>query len=127
MDSASGVVPMLAQNNLSKLVDLDKISIVKRNKMNLREFYNNFAGNYYSKYYLALKAEQRVVFRKTLDKLISRAKLANLATMRERFNKNGLSAGEKQHLNILEKLFNIRLDNLVNSKRSIIQVLEGKQ
>ena len=127
MDSASGVVPMLAQNNLSKLVDLDKISIVKRNKMNLREFYNNFAGNYYSKYYLALKAEQRVVFRKTLDKLISRAKLANLATMRERFNKNGLSAGEKQHLNILEKLFNVRLDTLVNSKRSIIQILEGKQ
>jgi hypothetical protein len=124
MESASGTVPMLAQNNLSKLVDLDKISIVKRNKMNIKEFYNNFTGNYYSKYYLALKAEQKVVFRKTLDKLISRAKAASLAVMRERFNKNGLSAGEKQHLNILEKLFDVRLESLVNSKRSIIEMLE---
>ena len=95
--------------------------------MNLKEFYNNFSGNYYSKYYLALKAEQKVVFRKTLDKLISRAKAASLATMRERFSKNGLSAGEKQHLNILEKLFDVRLETLVNSKRSIIEMLEGRQ
>lgn len=126
MDSAAGVVPMLAQNNLSKLTDLDKISITKRNKINILKFYNNFVGNYYSEYYMNLKADQRVIFRKNIDKLISRAKLYNLKLTRERFKKNGVSVGEEQHLAILEKLFSARIDSLTQSKRSIIQLLEGR-
>ena len=126
METASGPTPMLAQNILSQLMDLDKISITKRNKINLLKFYTNFTGAYYSKYYLALKLEQRVVFRKTLDAIIKRAKSASLATMRERFKKDGLSIGELQHLAILEKLFTNRLESLFGSKRSIIELLEGR-
>ena len=47
--------------------------------------------------------------------------------MRARFEKNGLSVGEKQHLEIVFKLFTNRLDSLSGSKRSIIKLLEGKK
>ena len=127
MDSASGIVPMLAENTISELADLDKISITKRTKMNIEEFYRGSSGLYFSKYYQELKAEQRIIFRKTLDKLITRLKLINLANMRARFEKNGLSVGEKQHLEIVFKLFTNRLDSLSGSKRSIIKLLEGKK
>ena len=127
MDSSSGIVPMLAENTISKLADLDKISITKRTKMNIEEFYRGSSGLYFSEYYRKLKAEQRIIFRKTLDKIITRARLNNLTNMRARFEKNGLSIGEKQHLAILFKLFTNRIDSLSGSKRSIIKLLEGKK
>ena len=127
MDSASGVTPMLAQNNLSKLTDLDKISITKRTKLNILDFYKNFSGNYYSAYYLQLQASQRVLFRKSINTLITRAKSVNFAILRERYKKNGLSIGESQHLAILEKIFKFRLESLENSRRAILTMLEGEK
>ena len=127
MDSASGVIPMLAQNNLSKLAELDKISITERTKLNILDFYNNFSGNYYSTYYLQLQSNQRILFRKSINTLITRAKSVNFAILRERYKKNGFSIGESQHLAILEKIFKFRLESLENSRRSILTMLEGKK
>jgi hypothetical protein len=45
--------------------------------------------------------------------------------LRRRFERDGLSVGEKTHLAIVERLFENRLNTLSNSKRSIVEMLKG--
>lgn len=120
-----GAVPMLAQNITSGLVDLDKIQISKRTKMTIAGFYEGSSGPSYSDYYNNLKQEQQLVFRKYIESLIKRARSFKMNELRRRFERDGLSAGEKTHLSIVETLYENRLNTLSNSKRSLVEMLKG--
>jgi len=120
-----GEVPVLAQNFTSGLVDLSKIEITKRMKLGIAGLYGVEGTVDYSKYYKELKIEQQIVFRKFLDSLIRRAREFEVRELRRKLNIGGLSDGEKQHLEIIGKIYAIRLDLLTSSKRSIIDYLRG--
>lgn len=123
--TVDGEVPVLAQNFTSGLVDLSKIEITKRMKMGIASLYGMEGTVDYSKYYQELKVEQQIVFRKFLDSLIRRAKEFEVRELRRRLNSGGLSEGEKQHLEIIGKIYTMRLTLLMSSKRSIIDYLRG--
>ena len=125
LTTPEGAVPMLAQNVTSGLVDLDKIQISKRTKMNIAGFYQGENGARYSEYYNNLKQEQQVAYRKHIEALLKRARSFKMNELRRRFEKDGLSDGEKTHLSIVETLYKNRLDTLSNSKRNIVEMLKG--
>lgn len=125
LTTPEGAVPMLAQNVTSGLVDLDKIQISKRTKMNIAGFYQGENGARYSEYYNNLKQEQQVAYRKHIETLLKRARSFKMNELRRRFEKDGLSDGEKTHLSIVETLYKNRLDTLSNSKRNIVEMLKG--
>ena len=120
-----GEVPVLAQNFTSGLVDLSKIEITKRMKMGIAGLYGMEGTVDYSKYYKELKVQQQIVFRKFLDSLIRRAKEFEVRELRRKLNSGGLSDGEKKHLEIIGKIYTVRLDLLLSSKRAIVDYLRG--
>lgn len=123
--TVDGEVPVLAQNFTSGLTDLSKIEITKRMKMGIASLYGMEGTVDYSKYYRELKVEQQIVFRKFLDSLIRRAKEFEVRELRRRLNSGGLSDGERQHLEIIGKIYTMRLNLLLSSKRAIIDYLRG--
>jgi hypothetical protein len=125
MVTPDGAVPMLAQNVTSGLTDLDKIDINKRINLRIEAYFKSAGIPDYSKYYTTLKSEQQVNFRKYVDKLIKDARTFKLANLRKMLESGGLSEGEKDHLNIVEKLFSNRLETLSNSRRTIVEILKG--
>jgi hypothetical protein len=125
LTTPEGAVPMLAQNVTSGLIDLDKIEISKRTKMSIAGFYAGSNGPSYSEYYNNLKQDQQVAYRKHIEALIKKARSFKMNELRRRFEKDGLSAGEKTHLSIVETLYKNRLETLSNSKRNIVEMLKG--
>jgi hypothetical protein len=79
----------------------------------------------YSDYYQALKAEQRIIFMRYLSQLINRARKFNPRNFSDSMNQYGMSDGEKIHLNILEKLFETRLDVLKGQKNTLRRLITG--
>lgn len=110
------------QNSTSGLIDLSKIEITKRMNMRIDDFYATQLTPAYSEYYQSLKAQQRAAFMKFLSLTIQRARKFNSLNFQQSLSKYGLSEGEKIHLNILNKLFDTRLENL-NSGRNILKKL----
>lgn len=116
---------VLGQNSTSGLVDLSKIEITKRMKMRIDDFYASQLTPSYSDYYQALKAEQRVIFMRYLSELINRARKFNPNSFTDSMNQYGMSDGEKIHLNIIEKLFESRLDVLRGQKNTLRRLITG--
>lgn len=114
------------QNATSGLIELSKIEITKRMKMRLDEFYSGQLSPSYSDYYQALKAEQRIIFMKYLTQLINRARSFDPAKFRDSVGQYGLSEGERIHLNIVEKLFDTRLEVLSNQKNVLRSLIVGE-
>jgi hypothetical protein len=125
LETSEGISPMLAQNTTSGLIELSKIEIAKRTKMTISDFYQGAGGPGYSEYYNQLKQDQQIAYRKYIESLLKRARSFKMNDLRRRFERDGLSAGEKTHLAIIEKLFENRLNTLSNSKRSIVEMLKG--
>lgn len=119
------VVPVLAQNTTSGLTALDKIQIDKRMKLNIGAFYEDNSGLRYSEYYSSLKKEQQVLFRRYIESLIQKARAFRMVNLRERLAKDGLTQGEQAHLNIIDKMYEMRLDLLSTSKRQLLDILKG--
>jgi hypothetical protein len=126
LETASGTVPMLAQNTTSGLIALADIEITKRTKMNIEEYYVSLGIPRYSEYYNTLRGEQQVMMRKSIDSYIRRAMSFSVADLRNRLNPNGLTIGEKNHLSIIGKLYENRLESLTTRKRTIAEILKGK-
>lgn len=118
---------VLGQNSTSGLTDLSKIEITNRMKMRLEDFYSTQLTPSYSDYYQALKAEQRIIFMKYLSELINRARKFNPKNFKDSMNQYGLSEGEKIHINILEKLFESRLDVLKGQKNTLRRLVTGAE
>lgn len=127
MSTSNGNVPMLAQNTTSGLIELSKIQISKRSKMTIAEFYGESEKIDYSSYYAALVADQQIAYKKFVESLLRRAKSFKMNDLRGRLNSDGLSDGEKIHLNIMEKIFETRLNMLTASRASINSMLRGKK
>jgi hypothetical protein len=125
LETPEGISPMLAQNTTSGLIELSKIEIAKRTRMTVDEFYQGVGGPGYSEYYNQLKQDQQIAYRKYIESLLKRARSFKMNELRRRFERDGLSPGEKTHLSIIEKLFENRLETLSNSKRSIVEMLKG--
>ena len=125
MQTMDGVTPMLAVNTTSGLVDLDKIQITKRTKMNIAEFYQESGKINYSDYYQQLKIEQQLLFRKVVESLLKRARSFKINELRTRMDNDGLSVGELAHIKIVEKLFTARVDSLSTQKKKLIEMLKG--
>ncbi len=116
---------VLGQNSTSGLTDLSKIEITKRMQMRIEDFYSSQLTPAYSDYYQALKAEQRIIFMRYLSQLINRARKFNPRNFSDSMNQYGMSDGEKIHLNILEKLFETRLDVLKGQKNTLRRLITG--
>jgi hypothetical protein len=116
---------MFGQNLTSGLTDLSKIEITKRMKMAIDDFYNSGTQIDYSEYYLSLKIEQQLAFRRAIEQSITRAKSFRLAELKRKLNGDGLSQGEINHFKILEKIYDSRLAVLVSSKKMLLNYLKG--
>lgn len=125
LDTADARRLVLGQNSTSGLIDLSKLEITKRMNMRIDEFYLSQLTPSYSDYYQALKSEQRIIFMKYLSELINRAKRFNPKSFSDSLSQYGLSTGEKIHINILEKLFETRLDVLKNQKNTLRKIFSG--
>lgn len=125
MQTVDGIRPMVADNTTSGLVDLSKIEITKRTKMNIAEFYGEPQKINYSEYYQQLKIEQQLVYRKMVESLLKRARSFKLRDLRSRLDVDGLTPGEINHLKIVDKLFSTRVDLLTNQKNQLIKLLKG--
>jgi hypothetical protein len=127
MDSANGTVPMLARNTTSGLVDLSKIQISKRSKLTIADFYGEPDKIDYSAYYNSLREEQKVIYKKFIDSLLRRAKSFKMRDLKSRLDVDGLSDGEKIHLNIMEKIYETRLNMLLASRVALSAALRGRK
>lgn len=125
VDTADGTRAVLAENTTSGLIDLSKIEITKRMKMRLNDFYGSGLTPAYSDYYQALRAEQRILFIKLISQMINRARSFNPRKFSSDMNGYGMSAGEKIHLNIIQKLFASRLDVLQSQKQTLRSIISG--
>lgn len=112
-------------NTTSGLADLSKIEITARMKMRIEDFYASQLTPSYSDYYQALKAEQRIIFMRYLSQLINKAKKFNPKNFSSSMNPYGISDGEKIHLNIVEKLFESRLEVLNAQKSTLRRIISG--
>lgn len=125
MQTVDGISPMVADNTTSGLTDLSKIEITKRTKMSIAEFYGEPGKINYSEYYKQLKIEQQLIYRKMVESLLKRARSFKLRDLRARLDVDGLSQGEVNHLKIVEKLFDSRVESLSNQKNQLIKLLKG--
>ena len=124
LTTPDGEVPMFGQNLTSGLTDLSKIEITKRMKMSIADFYTSGTQIDYSEYYLSLKIEQQLSFRRAIEQSITRAKAFKVAELKRRLNVDGLSQGEIDHFKILEKIYDSRLSVLSSSKKMLLNYLK---
>ena len=125
LTTSDGEVPVLGQNSASGLTDLSKVEITKRMKMSISDFYSSDNQIDYSKYYLSLKVEQQLAYRRMLEQLITRAKDFKVVELKKQLKTNGLSDGELAHLEIIEKIYSSRMKILSSSKKMLINYLKG--
>ena len=125
VETDAGVRAVIANNNSSGLTDLSKIEITQRMKMAIEDYYASQLVPAYSEYYQALKVEQRIIFMKFLSQLINRARSFRKNEFMKETSDYGISEGEKIHLNILDKLFDVRLESLNTQKDKLKSVLQG--
>ena len=113
-------------NDGAGLIELSKISISERTEQNIKDFLTEVNQQIYKKYYEELKAQQRAQAFQFLATLIQRARQFSFANFKSRlYSDSKLSTGEKIHLNILEKLYDNRLQQLVSSNESLSGIVSG--
>ena len=113
-------------NDGAGLIELSKISISERTEQNIKDFLTEVNQQIYKKYYEELKAQQRAQAFQFLATLIQRARQFSFANFKSRlYSDSKLSSGEKIHLNILEKLYDNRLQQLVSSNESLSGIVSG--
>lgn len=118
------LVPL--QNQGAALVELSKISITERTRLSLGELLSGDENNLYLKYFRELKEQQRAQYLKFIATLIDRARAFNFANFKSRLYGDGkLTSGEKIHLNIIQALFEARLEMLTNQNESLSQLMSG--
>lgn len=119
------IVPL--QNQGAGLVDLSKISITERTKLSLSDLLNMDENSLYMKHFQQLKEQQKAQYLKFIATLIERARSFNFGNFKSRLYGDGkLTAGEKIHLNIIQTLYNSRLEMLTQQNESISQLMSGK-
>lgn len=115
-------------NDGAGLIELSKISISERTEQSIKDLLTETNQQIYKKYYEELKASQRAQVLQFLATLIQRARQFSFANFKSRlYSDSKLSNGEKIHLNILEKLYDNRLLQLVSSNESLSGIVSGSK
>jgi len=80
----------------------------------------------YALYYQNLKASQRRLFLREVQKMLKRARLFNFSNYKSRMNSGGeLSSGESIHVNIVQKIQKNRIEILSSSIEQLGEILSG--
>ena len=120
------IVPMV--NDGAGLVELSKISIRERTEQTLNELLSPTKSQLYAQYFRELRQRQRAQQIQFIATLIQRAREFNFTNFKSKlYNDGKLSAGEKIHLNILQKLYEQRLNQLVTQNEVFNEIVSGKQ
>jgi hypothetical protein len=119
---------LVAANNPSDLVPLDKLEIRKAAQQRIEEMRSLLPEGIYGKYFDSLQAEQQKLVQTQMTRLIQRAETFDASAFRQSLSRNGeLSPAEKAHLAIIETIFDTRLGILRNSLKRIITMVGGGQ
>jgi hypothetical protein len=117
---------LVAANNPSDLVPLDKLEIRKAAQQRIEEMRSLLPEGVYGKYFDSLQAEQQKLVQQQMTKLIQRAETFDTSIFRQSLSRNGeLSPAEKAHLAIIETIFDTRLSILRGSLKRIIDMVGG--
>jgi hypothetical protein len=118
------IVPMT--NDGAGLVALSKISIRERTEAALKKLLEPENSRLYLQYFTELRKQQRAQVIQFIATLIQRAREFSFTNFKSKlYNDGKLSAGEKIHLNILEKMYNQRLNMLVAQSELFSQIVSG--
>lgn len=120
--------PVVTNNFTSGLADLDKISIVERQKLAIDQFLDGANGDTYVAYFQKLRQEQRFAFRREIDALLLRARQFNFTQFKNRLYSDGkLSDAEKAHLNIIGRILDLRIQKYADSRETLMDILGAKK
>lgn len=121
----SKLIPMT--NDGAGLVSLSEISITERTEENLKQLLSPSNAQLYKKYFQELREQQRAQVMQFIATLIQRAREFNFSNFKSKlYNDGRLSAGEKIHLNILQKLYEQRLNRLITQNEVFDDILFGR-
>jgi hypothetical protein len=116
------VVP--SGNELSALSGLSAEDIAERFKIDLPTYIENRSSKIYKDRFGSLSPKERNELLGIYDTLIDRAQKFKWDEYASRLSADGnLSRSEQAHLEILKKLFTLRLDRLVRGKQQTIKLL----
>lgn len=119
------LIPMT--NDGAGLVSLSEISITERTEENLKQLLSPNNAQLYRKYFQELREQQRAQVMQFIATLIQRAREFNFSNFKSKlYNDGRLSAGEKIHINILQKLYEQRLNRLITQNEVFNDILSGK-
>lgn len=105
------------------LIGLSKSEIEARRRVGPEDFFDQ-TTNSYGRNYADLDEEQRQLILQTVDALLERARAFSFADYREKLQIDGeLSSGERQHLEIVEGIYNQRLEMLEEQRDAVLAVL----
>lgn len=125
VNNKTKIIP--TSNDGAGLVGLSKISIVERTEELLKNLYSPTQAQLYKKYFEQLRQQQRAQALQFIATLIKRAREFNFSQFKLKlYNDGKLTAGEKIHFNILEKLYDNRLQQLINSNEALNALIGGQ-
>ena len=120
--------PVVTNNFTSGLTDLDKISIVERQKLTINDFLDGPEGDRYVAYFQKLQQQQRFAFRREIDALLLRARQFNFTQFKNRLYSDGkLTDAEKAHLNIVGRILELRIQRYADSRETLMEILGAKK
>jgi len=105
------------------LIGLSKSEIEARRRIGPENFFNTTTESY-GRNYSDLDEEQRQLILETVNALLERARAFSFADYREKLQIDGdLSSGELQHLEIVEGIYNQRLEVLEDQRDAVLAVM----
>ena len=111
-------------NANSGLAGMNASEISQRRQMDVNDFFNIKQREIYRQYFEKLKETQRRKALVLFEQLMDRASDFDFRSFRRQLATDGiLSEAEKLHLNILEKLFERRVDTLKASSSSMKTII----
>lgn len=128
VSNGSETRPVVTNNFTSGLTDLDKVSIVERQKMTLQQFMQSPDNERYATYFQKLQQQQRFAFRREIDALLLRARQFNFTQFKNRLYSDGrLTDAEKAHLNIIGRILDLRIQRYADSRDTLMEILGAKK
>jgi hypothetical protein len=110
----------------TELTPLAEIKVREQTKKVIDGFKAAQGDGIYGDYYKKLKASQRRLFLREIQKMLERARLFNFTNYRSRLTSGGeLTAGEKAHIDIVQKIQKNRLEILSSTIENLNEILGG--
>ena len=110
----------------TELTPLAEIKVREQTKKAIENFKAGQGQGIYGAYYKKLKASQRRLFLREIQKMLERARLFNFTTYKNRLQSGGeLTPGEKTHIEIVQKIQQNRLNILSSTIENLNEILGG--